>query len=84
MNSCVLVGNLTKDVELRQVNENTTCVMFTLAVARDFKNPDGSKMHSRVCSSSIFWEKYIFCIIAKVLYQKRRNSQLDAANLRLG
>ena len=42
MNSCVLVGNLTKDVELRQVNEQTTCAMFTLAVARDFKNPDGT------------------------------------------
>ena len=42
MNNCVLVGNLTKDVELRQVNENTTCAMFTIAVARDFKNPDGS------------------------------------------
>lgn len=42
MNSCVLVGNLTKDVELRQVNEQTSCAMFTLAVARDFKNPDGS------------------------------------------
>ena len=42
MNSCVIVGNLTKDVELRQVNENTSCAMFTLAVARDFKNPDGS------------------------------------------
>lgn len=42
MNSCTLTGRLTKDVELRQVNENTTCAMFTLAVARDFKNPDGS------------------------------------------
>ena len=42
MNNCVLVGNLTKDVELRQVNENTSCAMFTLAVQRDFKNPDGS------------------------------------------
>lgn len=42
MNSCVLVGNLTKDVELRQVSENTSCAMFTLAVARDFKNPDGT------------------------------------------
>lgn len=42
MNSCTIAGNLTKDVELRQVNENTSCAMFTLAVARDFKNPDGS------------------------------------------
>ena len=42
MNSVVLVGNLTKDVELRQVNEQTSCAMFTIAVARDFKNPDGS------------------------------------------
>ena len=42
INTVVLVGNLTKDVELRQVNEQTTCSMFTLAVARDFKNPDGS------------------------------------------
>ena len=42
INSVCLVGNLTKDVELRQVNEQTTCAMFTLAVQRDFKNPDGT------------------------------------------
>ena len=42
MNNVCLSGNLTKDVELRQVNEQTSCAMFTLAVARDFKNPDGT------------------------------------------
>lgn len=42
MNNCVIVGNLTKDVELRQVNEQSSCAMFTIAVARDFKNPDGT------------------------------------------
>lgn len=42
INTVLLVGRITKDVELRQVNENTSCATFTLAITREFKNPDGT------------------------------------------
>lgn len=42
MNKILLIGNLTKDVELRQVGQ-TNVATFTLAVARDFKNSQGQK-----------------------------------------
>lgn len=42
MNRIVLIGNLTKDVELRKVGQ-TNVATFTLAVARDFKNSQGQK-----------------------------------------
>lgn len=42
MNKCCLVGRITKDVEIRYTQSQNACVMFTLAVNREFKNPDGS------------------------------------------
>lgn len=42
MNKCCLVGRITKDVEIRYTQNQNACVMFTLAVNREFKNPDGS------------------------------------------
>lgn len=42
MNKCCLVGRITKDVEIRYTQSQNACVMFTLAVNRDFRNPDGS------------------------------------------
>lgn len=42
MNKILLIGNLTKDVELKKVG-NTNVATFTLAVARDFKNSQGQK-----------------------------------------
>lgn len=42
MNKCCLVGRITKDVEIRYTPNQNACVMFTLAVNRDFRNPDGS------------------------------------------
>lgn len=41
MNNVVLVGRLTKDVELRYTSNNTAVGNFTLAVNRYFKNTDG-------------------------------------------
>lgn len=42
-NVTVLIGNLTKDVELRQVGNGTSVARFTLAVQRQFKNANGEK-----------------------------------------
>lgn len=42
-NVTVLIGNLTKDVELRQTNSGVAVARFTLAVQRQFKNANGEK-----------------------------------------
>ena len=41
MNQCALIGNLTKDPEMRQTQSGTSTCSFTLAVRRKFKNSDG-------------------------------------------
>lgn len=41
MNKCVLIGRLTKDVELRKTTSGTSVANFTLAVNKDFKNAEG-------------------------------------------
>ena len=43
INNVILIGRLTKDVELRQTNSNTQIVSFTLAVNRAFKGQDGTQ-----------------------------------------
>ena len=41
MNKVILTGRLTKDVECKMSKNNKEYCDFTLAVQRDFKNPDG-------------------------------------------
>lgn len=41
MNSCVMVGRLTKDVDFR-VNGDKSTAKFTIAVNREFKNSQGN------------------------------------------
>lgn len=41
MNSCVMVGRLTKEVDFR-VNGDKSTAKFTIAVNREFKNPQGN------------------------------------------
>ena len=41
MNKVVLIGRLTKDVEVRYTTNEKVVAMFSLAVNRDFKNPKG-------------------------------------------
>ena len=43
INNTVLVGRLTKDVELRYTPSNVAVATFTLAVNRTFKNENGER-----------------------------------------
>ena len=43
INNVVLVGRLTRDVELRYTTSNQAVATFTLAVNRNFKNADGNR-----------------------------------------
>lgn len=43
INNTVLVGRLTKDVELRYTQSNVAVATFTLAVNRTFKNENGDR-----------------------------------------
>ena len=42
MNCVVLIGRMTKDVELRRTNSGKAVASFTLAVNKDFKNEQGN------------------------------------------
>ena len=41
MNLVVLIGRMTKDVELRRTNSGKAVASFTLAVNKDFRNDEG-------------------------------------------
>lgn len=43
INNVVLIGRLTRDVELRYTPSNQAVATFTLAVNRNFKNQDGER-----------------------------------------
>ena len=43
INNVVLIGRLTKDVELRYTPSNQAVATFTLAVNRNFKNQNGDR-----------------------------------------
>ena len=43
VNKVILVGRLTKDVELRKTTSNTSVCDFTIAINRRFTNKDGEK-----------------------------------------
>ncbi|HEM3710150.1 TPA: single-stranded DNA-binding protein [Streptococcus suis] len=43
INNIVLIGRLTRDVELRHTPSNQAVATFTLAVNRNFKNADGNR-----------------------------------------
>lgn len=44
LNSCVLMGRLTADPELRKTQSGLSVTSFTLAVERDFKDNNGNKI----------------------------------------
>ena len=41
MNNVILIGNLTKDPELRQTSSGISCCTFTIAVNRNYKSANG-------------------------------------------
>lgn len=41
MNKVIMIGNLVKDIEIRQTQSGKVATSFTLAVARTFKNKEG-------------------------------------------
>ena len=43
MNKCIFIGNLTKDVELKQTPNGVSVAQFTIAVSRKFTNADGER-----------------------------------------
>lgn len=54
MNSCVLIGRTTRDIELRRTGNCTAVASFTLAVNRDFKTNDGQEADFIQC---VAWKK---------------------------
>ena len=43
LNTCVIIGRLTRDPESRTVGNDISLTEFGLAVERDFRNKDGEK-----------------------------------------
>ena len=43
MNKAILIGNLTRDPEVRTTPNGNMCAMFTLAINRRFKDSNGNK-----------------------------------------
>mgnify|MGYP003289842565 CR=1 FL=1 len=41
LNQVVLIGRITKDLELKRLNDGTALTTFSIAVNRDFKNQNG-------------------------------------------
>lgn len=54
MNSCVLIGRTTRDIDLRRTGNGTAVASFTLAVNRDFKTQDGQEADFIQC---VAWKK---------------------------
>ncbi len=55
INRVVLIGRLTKDVDLRNTNSGIAVGQFTLAVNRPFKNADGEREADFV--NCVMWRK---------------------------
>lgn len=54
MNSVVLIGRTTRDIDLRRTGNGTAVASFTLAVNRDFKTQDGQEADFIQC---VAWKK---------------------------
>ena len=73
MNNISLMGRLTRDVELKVIDNGTSISKFSVAVNRDFKNKDGE------------YEADFFNCVAfkhtadfvKTYFKKRANDRVD-------
>ena len=54
MNTVVLIGRTTRDIDLRRTGNGTAVASFTLAVNRDFKTNDGQEADFIQC---VAWKK---------------------------
>ncbi len=55
INNIVLIGRLTRDVELRYTPSNVAVATFNLAVNRNFKNQDGEREADFI--NCVMWQK---------------------------
>lgn len=55
INNAVLIGRLTRDVELRYTPSNIAVATFNLAVNRNFKNQDGEREADFI--NCVMWQK---------------------------
>lgn len=55
INNVVLIGRLTRDVELRYTLSNVAVATFNLAVNRNFKNQDGEREADFI--NCVMWQK---------------------------
>ena len=55
INNVVVVGRLTRSVDLRYTSNGTACASFTLATDRDFKNQNGEKETDFI--NCVMWRK---------------------------
>lgn len=72
MNTVVLVGRTTRDIDLRRTGNGTAVASFTLAVNRDFKTNDGQEADFIQC---VAWKK-----TAELLEQYVHKGDRIAAN----
>lgn len=54
MNTVVLIGRTTRDIELKRTGNGTAVASFTIAVNRDFKTNDGQEADFIQC---VAWKK---------------------------
>lgn len=57
LNKVLLIGNLTRDVELRRTPSDTAVATLGLAVNESFKNKSGEKVESTVFVDVDVWER---------------------------
>lgn len=57
VNKVILIGNLTRDPELRQTTNGQTVVTFGLATNREWMTKDGRKMTSAEYHDLVAWAK---------------------------
>lgn len=55
MNKAIIYGRLTKDVEIKNTNNNIAVAQFTVAVDRSFKDAQGNKQTDFI--SCVAWRK---------------------------
>lgn len=55
MNKIILIGRLTKDVEVRYTTSNRACASFTIAVSRTYTNQDGKRESDFI--NIVAWDK---------------------------